>query len=287
FHGKTLGVRYSGGQRAQDDQLVPPWLRIASFPVCSTHDALTYSVCEDSGAEALTQLTQRSDLNDVGAVLVEPVLGTAGNIPPPRRFLAGLRALCDERGWLLIFDEMITGFGRSGKLFASEYFGVIPDVLVLGKGLGGGFPLSAVCASQELWERSVLAEPSATATSYGGNPIACAAGMATLEIVTAPRFLDDVGAVGAHLAQRLVELAEASPLVGWPRGLGLMLGFDLLDARTGDLATGQDCAAIFRACLDRGVLLAADTPRVRVSPPLTLTLAEADELAGVLFEVLA
>src|SRR5205807_1481028 len=137
-------------------------------------------------AEDIAAIAARVDLDDVAAVLVEPVLGTSGNLPPKRGFLAALRTLCDDRDWLLIYDESITGFGRTGELFAFQAFGAEPDVLVLGKGLGGGFPLSAVCARAELWERSALGAPSATSSSYGGNPIACAAGAITLEIVTSP-----------------------------------------------------------------------------------------------------
>jgi 4-aminobutyrate aminotransferase-like enzyme len=287
FHGKTAGVRYTTDPTSSEaDLLGSSWLHTAPFPACEHHDALNYSLCTESAASLLSSIAVRNDLADVGAILVEPLLGTAGNIPPRRRFLSELRQLCDDRAWLLILDESITGFGRTGDLFAFQYFVVDPDVVVLGKGLGGGFPLSAVCASAELWDHSVFAAPSATSTSYGGNPLACAAGLATLDIVTSGDFLRSVRRVGDHAAIRLHELEEASPYVARVRGAGLMLGFDLVDPETRSLASPKSCAAVFRACRDRGVLVAADVPRVRLSPPLTLTVTEADELFDVLFEVL-
>lgn len=287
FHGKTTAVRYTRDPRSDEARsLAPAWLRSAPFPTCNDHDAVDYADCRESATESIAALAARMDLDDVAAVLVEPVLGTAGNIPPPRGFLAELRALCDRHGWLLVFDESITGFGRTGDLFAFTTFGVQPDILVLSKGLGGGFPLSAVCASHDLWDGSALGTPSATSSSYGGNPIACAAGAITLEIVTSPGFLDQVRRTSAHAAVRLRRLARSSPSVARPRGLGLMLGFDIVDPASGALASAATCEEVFQACRDRGVLVAAHVPRVRLSPPLTLTVQEADRLFDVLDDVL-
>lgn len=287
FHGKTAAVRYTRDPHSPEARsLAPPWLRSARFPGCREHDAVDYDDCREPVAEDIAAIAARTDLDRVAAVLVEPVLGTAGNIPPKRGFLAALRKLCDERDWLLIYDESITGFGRTGELFAFETFGVEPDILVLSKGLGGGFPLSAVCAGPELWDRSALSAPSATSSSYGGNPIACAAGAITLEIVTSPQFMKQLRSTSAHAAKRLRALAEASPRVERPRGVGLMLGFDLIDPGTGEPASPVECEEIFRACRDRGALVATNVPRVRLSPPLTLTVSEADFLFDVLDDVL-
>jgi 4-aminobutyrate aminotransferase-like enzyme len=287
FHGKTAAVRYTGDPAsAEGEALGVGWMRTAPFPACRHHDAVSYPDCEEAAGEALAALAAREDLEDIGVVMVEPILGTAGNVPPQRGFLSGLRQLCDERGWLLVLDESITGFGRLGALFGFEYFDVSADIVVLGKGLGGGFPLSAVCAGSALWERSALGVASGTSSSYGGNPLACAAGLATLEIVTGDSFLLHVRQVAARSAARLRRLAERSAVVAQPRGVGLMLGFDLVDSRSGGPAPGDRCLAIFQACRDRGLLIAADVPRVRISPPLMLSLEEADEMFDVLEEVL-
>jgi 4-aminobutyrate aminotransferase-like enzyme len=286
FHGKTAALRYSGRpDSAEAAALGVPWQRSAPFPSCDEHSPTTYGRCDESARATLDGL-RANGLDDVGAIVVEPILGTAGNVVPKRPFLRELRELCDEHGLLLVLDESITGFGRTGELFACQYFGVEPDILVLGKGLGGGFPLSAVCACDGLWNSSALSGPSAPSTSYGGNPLACAAGLATLEIVTSEELRSGVRSVSAFAAGRLEELAAASPCVVRPRGVGLMLGFDLVDPTTGELAELGFCGEVFRDCRDRGLLLAADVPRVRLSPPLTLTRDEAREAFDVLFEVL-
>jgi 4-aminobutyrate aminotransferase-like enzyme len=287
FHGKTAAVRYTRDpETAEAAALAPSWMHSAPFPACREHDALNYPGCEESPEEEIADLGDREDLDDVGVVLVEPVLGTAGNIPPKRNFLTALRELCDERGWLLIYDESITGFGRTGELFAFEVFGAKPDVLILSKGLGGGFPLSAVCAAPTLWQASALNAPSATSSSYGSNPIACAAGIATLEIITGAGFIEGVKATAGLAAERLRRLAHNSARVARPRGIGLMLGFDLVNRETRELATNAECEDAFRSCRERGLLVAANVPRVRLSPPLTVTAAEIGFLFNVLEEVL-
>jgi 4-aminobutyrate aminotransferase-like enzyme len=288
FHGKTAAVRYTANPEGEEARfLAPGWMRTAPFPACERHDVVSYPGCEEEASAELAVLVERADLAEVGAVLVEPVLGTAGCIPAKRTFLPELRRLCDEQGWLLLLDESITGFGRTGEMFAFEWFGVVPDAVVLSKGLGGGFPLSAVCAAAELWDESALAAPSATSSSYGGNPLACAAGLATLEVIAAPGFLEQVRAVAGYAGTRLRELADASPRVARPRGVGLMLGFDQVEPESGELAGTASCEVFLRACRERGVVLPAHVPRVRVTPPLTVTEAEVEELFGALFEVLA
>jgi 4-aminobutyrate aminotransferase-like enzyme len=287
FHGKTAALRYTRDPTsAEARRLGPPWLRTADFPACERHDAVDYARCDEDAAAAVAAIADREDLDDVGSVLVEPIQGTAGNIVPLRAFPAALRAVCDDRGWLLVVDESITGFGRTGRLFACDYFGVQPDVMVLSKGLGSGFPLSAVCASTDLWRGSPVGGPSGTTTAFGGNPLACAAGLATLEIVTGLGFLERVTEVAEHAATRLRALADASPLVANPRGVGLMVGLDIVDAETGRLASEHRCRRVMRECRERGVLVAAHVPRVRINPPLTVSRAEIDHLFDVLHEVL-
>jgi 4-aminobutyrate aminotransferase-like enzyme len=288
FHGKTAALRYTRDPSVPEAAaLGPGWTRSEAFPTCARHGAVDYATCDETGASTIERLRAREDLGDVGAVLIEPIQGTAGNIVPPRGFLGALRALCDDRGWVLILDESITGFGRTGRLFACDLFGVSPDVLVLSKGLGGGFPLSAVCARGSLWDSSALARPSGSTTAFGGNPLACAAGRATLEIVTDEHFLARVRDAAGHAAARLDALAEASSAVASPRGVGLMLGFDHVDPETGELAAATRCQSLVRACRERGVLTAAQVPRVRLTPPLTIDRAELDVMFDVLHEVLA
>jgi 4-aminobutyrate aminotransferase/4-aminobutyrate aminotransferase/(S)-3-amino-2-methylpropionate transaminase len=278
FHGKTTGVRFTGHRHADERSwLGVDWVHDVGYPICTGHDALSYLECTGDGAAALSALDDHAAglEGGVAAVIVEPILGTAGNLPPERGFLSALRELCTRRGWLLILDESITGFGRLGTVFAARWFEVQPDILILGKAIGGGYPLSGVAAGSDLWDNSLFAEPSATSSSYGANPVACAAGLAVLDILTADGFLENVRTVGTRLAGGLRRLEAESPYVTATRGVGMMLGFDLVDPRTGEIAGQELSQRLFRACLDHG-LLVAQVPRVRLNAPLTLRADEAD-----------
>jgi 4-aminobutyrate aminotransferase-like enzyme len=289
FHGKTTGVRFSGGRFPEERlSLGVDWVHSMPYPRCEEHDSLSYPACTEDGAVAIADLDSRaSELDGVAAVIVEPVLGTAGNRPPQRGFLAGLRALCDSRGWLLIVDESITGFGRLGRNFAVDWFGVRPDIVVLGKAIGGGYPLSGVAAPGTLWDASLFAQPSATSSSYGANPLACAAGSAVLDVITAPGLLEGVDRTALRLAEGIVALERDSPYVSRNRGVGMMLGFDLVDPVTGELATPDLSLELFRRCLDEGILIVGDVPEVRLNPPLVLTEDGADEAIAALRRALA
>ncbi|MHB8719170.1 MAG: class-III pyridoxal-phosphate-dependent aminotransferase [Candidatus Dormibacteria bacterium] len=279
FHGKTAGVRFTGGRHEEERRrLGLDWVHHLRYPRCIEHDAVTWEECDDEGVLNILELDALAGRVDgVAAVIIEPVLGTAGNRPPQRRFLQRLRGLCDARRWLLILDESITGFGRLGSPFASDHFGVVPDILVLGKAMGGGYPLSGVAAPGALWDDSLYAEMSATSSSYGANPLACAAGGAVLDIVGAPGFLDNVRTTARILAQGVVDLTASSPYARDPRGAGMMLGFDIVDPTTGQLADRSLCVALFRRCLEAGILIVGDVPEVRLNPTLVLTEAEAHQ----------
>ena len=288
FHGKSTGLRYTGERYAAEREwLGIDWVHSVPYPECREHDAVDYPTCEDAGEAALRELDSLAATLDGGlaAVIVEPILGTAGNRPPQRRFLERLRTLTRERGWLLILDESITGMGRLGRLFAAEWFGVDPDILILGKAVGGGFPLSGVATGSDLWDRSLFAELSATSSSYGANPLACAAGMAVLDTIEEDDVLESVRRTGARMAAGLRQLAEASPYVRLPRGVGLMLGFDIVDPATGALADAALSQRMFLRILERGLLI-AQVPGVRLNAPLTLTDAEAETALGALHDAL-
>jgi 4-aminobutyrate aminotransferase-like enzyme len=289
FHGKSTGVRFTGHRHADERSwLGVDWVHDVTYPICTGHDALSYLECDGDGAAALSALDEYAAGLDggVAAVIVEPVLGTAGNLPPERLFLQALRELCRSRGWLLILDESITGFGRLGTVFAAGWYEVTPDILILGKAIGGGYPLSGVAAGSGLWDHSLFAEPSATSSSYGANPVACAAGLAVLDIVTGEGFLENVRAVGAQLAGGLRRLEAESPYVAAGRGVGMMLGFDLVDPETGGLAGPELSQRLFLSLLEHG-LLVAQVPRVRLNAPLTLRADEADAALGALAAALS
>jgi 4-aminobutyrate aminotransferase-like enzyme len=284
FHGKTLGTRFLGGRFPQErDRLDINFVHDVAYPLCVEHDAVNYETCQDDGRDSIALLERKAqDVGDVAAVIVELLPGTAGNRPPQRMFPKALTEACKRNGWLLIADESITGFGRLGQPFACDYFGISPDILVLGKAMGGSFPLTGVAAGAALWDNSLFAELSSTSSSYGANPLACAAGLAVLEIENAPGFMENVREVGAQLGRGLTDLAASSPYIKAPRGIGLMLGFDFVDPSTGDLADAQLRQSLFGRCLDAGILVVGDVSTVRLNPPLTLTPKDADRAISAL-----
>jgi acetylornithine/N-succinyldiaminopimelate aminotransferase len=200
------------------------------------------------------------------AILIEPVQGEGGIRPVPDQCLKGLRDLCDEKGILLIFDEVQCGMGRTGKLFAHEWAGVEPDIMMVAKGIGGGFPLGAVLATQDAASGMTAGTHGST---YGGNPLACAVGAKVMEIVAEPYFLKAVNARAGQLRQGLEELVASHPDVfEGVRGLGLMLGLKCKVANMDVVTAGYDSGVI--------TVPAADNV-VRLLPPLNLSDEEISE----------
>jgi acetylornithine/N-succinyldiaminopimelate aminotransferase len=210
---------------------------------------------------------------ETAAIMIEPVQGEGGVRPADLRFLQELRAVCDEFGLLLALDEVQTGMGRSGRLWAHQWAGIEPDVMSSAKGIGGGFPLGAVFAKEHVAKHL---KPGTHGTTYGGNPLACAAGNAVLDVVLAPGFLDGVDRVARHLWRGLEGLAARHPdVIEGVQGAGLLLGLKLHEA-FGNTAM-QDAA------VQEGLLtVAAGMNVLRLAPPLIITEAEADEAVELL-----
>jgi acetylornithine/N-succinyldiaminopimelate aminotransferase len=205
----------------------------------------------------------------VAAVVIEPVQAEGGVRVPRAEFMRALRARCDRAGAVLIFDEVLTGLGRTGRLFAMEHFGVTPDLVVLAKAVGGGLPLGAFAGRDDTL--SVLAHnpPLGHITTFGGHPLSCAAGLAALDVIVAERLWEQAEATGAYLRGRIADLR--APEIVAVRGIGLLIGIEFRDAPL--------TRAFTAAMLERGVVvnwtLNADRV-VRLAPPLVLTRAEAD-----------
>ncbi|WP_245235347.1 aspartate aminotransferase family protein [Streptomyces violaceorubidus] len=222
----------------------------------------------------------------VAAVILEPISGNGGNVVPPDGYLQALRELCDERGILLVFDEIQTGFGRTGHMFASDTFGVSPDILTFGKGLGGsGMPIAGLLTAEHL----TGLEGHHINSTFGANVLASSVAVKTLEIIRRPGFLENVRAVGAHIMDRLGELAARHAFIGDVRGRGLMIGMEVNDADgrpdpgfTNHLAArGMDHGLLLRTSLyGFGNVL-------KVRPPLIMTVEEADELCDRLDRLFA
>lgn len=198
---------------------------------------------------------------------------------PPDGFLAGLRALCDRHGILLIFDEVQSGIGRTGKMFASQHWGVAPDIMTLAKGLGSGLPIGMVVAKKTImskWARG------AHGNTYGGNPLCCAAALATLELVSGG-FMDNAAKMGEHFQAALRDLASRHEVVGQVRGKGLMIGMELVTDRASRRPARELCDKLVTRAYHNGLmLLSCGQSTLRFMPPLVVTAAEIDEAVAIL-----
>jgi 4-aminobutyrate aminotransferase len=225
--------------------------------------------------------------SQVGSILIEPVMGEGGYVPAPASFLRGLRSLCDEHGILLIADEVQSGYGRTGAMWAFEHAGIVPDVVCVAKAIANGLPLSAIVSSrsvQEQWGRG------AHGSTFGGNPVACAAGVAVLDTIRDEGLIANAAARGAELVAGLGRIAAEDDRIGDIRGLGLMVGV----AFTRDPATGEPDSslpdALMAACADAGLLVLTCGRQhevIRWIPPLDVDAAEIAEAVEIFGETLA
>jgi 4-aminobutyrate aminotransferase len=280
FHGRSLGaasVTTSNVKYRRHYEPLLPSIYHAPFPYCFRCPYRGGPGCCDDPLVSLDRLFRHVVApEEVAAMIVEPILGEGGYVVPPDDFLPRLRALCDRHHILLIFDEIQTGFGRTGEMFAAQTFGVTPDILVLSKSIASGFPLSVVAAPPALMRRWTAG---AHGTTFGGNPVACAAAVATMEVFREERVLDNVRDRSREAFGRLRALAEGSPIIGDLRGRGLMIGLEFVDPRSGE-PDGACVRRMLERCLERGLLLypAGYAGHVlRFIPPLNVTAAE---LAG-------
>jgi 4-aminobutyrate aminotransferase len=224
---------------------------------------------------------------DVAAFIVEPIQGEGGVVSPPAQFLQRLRQLADEHGILLIYDEIQTGFGRTGQMFAAQTFGVTPDIMALAKSIGSGFPLSAVVANRELMKKW---KPGAHSTTFGGNPVACAAGLATLEIIRDENLLENCRQMGARLLVGVKQLQTQYPIIGDVRGAGLLLGLEFIQPGPDKQPNPQAVTRLLNESLSRGLLLYSaglHNHVIRIFPPLIVNAAQVDEALQILADSLA
>jgi 4-aminobutyrate aminotransferase len=271
FHGRTLGaLSLTASKAVQRDGFGPLLPGVFHAPYPSAARADTAASLEAIDRLFATVLPPRS----LAAIVVEPVQGEGGYIVPPPDFLPALRDLCDRTGALLIVDEVQTGMGRTGRMFAIEHWEVAADILCLAKGLASGLPLSAFIAGDHL----MTWPPGAHGNTFGGNPLACAAALATLDLLQ-DGLVENAARVGASLLARLAPLA-GGPVVREVRGLGLMIGLECVDA-----AAQQ--AVVAEAFARRLLTLPAGATTVRLSPPLVLTEDEAEEGARRLLAAVA
>ncbi|MHB1131495.1 MAG: acetylornithine transaminase [Chloroflexota bacterium] len=257
FHGRTLATLAATGQTKFHKPFEP---LPAGFVVVPFNDV-----------EAIKAATTDKTV----AVLLEVVQGESGVHPAKREYVQAVRRWCDEQGLLLLLDEVQTGMGRTGKFFGYEHFGIEPDIISMAKGLAGGVPIGAVLFK----DRANAFELGDHGSTFGGNPLACAAGVATVTALKEEGLIDNAAEVGRYFLGRLEELQSRQPAISGVRGFGLMLAFDLQQEKAGDVVL---------AALRRGVILNNTGPRtVRMVPPLVLGKADVDEAVAKIAEAIA
>jgi predicted acetylornithine/succinylornithine family transaminase len=252
FHGRTFATVTATGQEKYHQGFLPllPGIRLVPF---GDADAMAAAVRPETVA-----------------ILVEPIQGEGGVVVPPPGYLRALRALCDRREMLLVLDEIQTAFGRTGRLFAYEHEGIVPDIMTLAKALGGGLPIGAMVTTDRI---ASAFTPGSHGTTFGGNPLACAAAVAAVKTLVDPALLAHAHAMGEHLHAELARLAKKHARVREVRGRGLLAGL-LLDGPAAD---------VVGICRERGLLVNATADRVvRLTPPLVITRAELDEAIAIL-----
>ena len=282
FHGRSYGAMSltasKSRQRGGFAPLVPEVYHVPyPAPYRDGGDALARTMGALDGL-----LTRRLDPRDVAGVFVEPIQGEGGYVLPPAGFLRALRELCDQHGILLVFDEVQCGIGRTGRMFACEYEGVEPDVLLTAKGLGSGMPIGAIVSREDVtrWERG------AHGSTFGGNPVCCAAALATLDLVEGG-LAANAERMGTRLLAGLRALAERHESVGDVRGLGLMIGIELVASRATREPAPDLVHALVQRAFERGLLvLGAGKSTLRLAPPLVIDEYDVDTALAMLDECL-
>jgi 4-aminobutyrate aminotransferase len=288
FHGRSMGslslTASKAIQRRGFGPLMPgvyhaPYPDRYRCPIGSTPETCAAACVDYIEHQILAHLVSP---DEVAAVVVEPIQGEGGYIVAPDEFLQRLRELTKKHGMLLVADEVQSGMGRSGRMFAIEHTGVEPDMMSIAKGIASGLPLGVSAARADL----MAWPPGAHASTFGGNPVSCAAAIATIALLRT-RLVANAAEVGGHLMAGLKALADKHPLIGDVRGRGLMIGVELVrDRKTKERAT-EERDAVVNAAFARGMLvLGAGKNSVRFSPPLVLTRAQADTAVKIFDEAL-
>jgi 4-aminobutyrate aminotransferase len=220
--------------------------------------------------------------DEIAAVVVEPIQGEGGYVIPPDQFLTRLREITRAHGILLVSDEVQSGMGRTGRMFAVEHAGVQPDMVALAKGIASGLPLGVAVARADL----MTWPPGAHASTFGGNPLSCAAALATIKLLK-DRLMENAADVGAYMLDGLRALMARHPLIGDVRGRGLMIGVELVRDRVSKERAVAERNALVTRAFERGLLiLGAGQNSIRLSPPLVLTREQADIAVGIFDEAL-
>ena len=285
FHGRTLGALSLTASRASHRAHFGPLIPgVHHVPYGFCHRCpyhLTYGSCGIECVSVIEKILFRYEVRpeEVAAIFVEPIQGEGGYVVPPPEYLPKLQELCRENGILLVVDEIQSGFGRTGKMFASEHWGIAPDIICAAKGIASGMPLGAMIARADIstWPRA------AHGSTFGGNPVSCAAALATIELLE-EGLVENAAAVGAILKEQLTALKSRHAEIGDVRGLGLMIGVDFEKTDGSHAPEAQKRDRVMQRCFEKGLLLlSCGESTLRFCPPLIVT-AEQTKTAVEIFD---
>jgi 4-aminobutyrate aminotransferase / (S)-3-amino-2-methylpropionate transaminase / 5-aminovalerate transaminase len=289
FHGKTLGTMglLGDAQKAKYGPFAPGMYSLPAFPDCYRCPLkLKPDNCGMGCVEMFEKSARVATTGAIAAVLVEPCQGTAGNIVPPKGWFKAMKEATQRLGALLIADEMITGFGRTGSFFVSEDFEVEPDIITVGKSFAGGYPVSGVLTTAEIAQAKPWANPSGSSSSYGGNPLAATAALTTIKVIEDEKLCDNSRNMGERLLGHFQRFKEKYPFVGEVRGKGLFLAIELVkDRETKEPVSEARMKQFYRDGVKKGFLAMSYKPTIRFQPALTIDADTLDTGAGILEEL--
>ncbi len=288
FHGKTQGaLALMGSEYKKSYGPFSPGAHIIPYANCyrcplKTNYPGCGLACVDMGRKQLKDNVS----SGVAAFIVEPVQGTGGNIIPPVDFLPAVKSVAKEFDALFIADEMITGLGRTGTFWGSQHSGIVPDIMTMGKQLGGGYPVSALATSEDLVHTKPWGNPSGSSSSYGGNPLASAAVKAALEIIIEENLVENSKVMGLLFLEKMKPFVDRYAFIGEVRGVGLMLGIELVkDKKTKGPLSKRACEWLFREFLSKGLLTMSYTSSFRIQPAMTIDRETIENIIALMFEV--
>ena len=280
FHGRTaqtMAMTTAKTVYRVDYQPLPAGIFVAPFPYACRYGMRAEAVSQWALGELDMLLHTQTAPQETAALVIEPVLGEGGYVPAPPQFLQGLRQVCDEHGILLILDEVQTGFGRTGKLFAHEHAGIKADIMVMAKGMGSGFPIAGIASSQEIMSKWQTGTHGGT---YGGNAMGCAAVEATIKVIQEEGLVENAAVRGRQLLDGLAEIQSRFPVLGDVRGLGLMVGCEFTDPETRKPAPDLTKKVVTQALKESNLILLTCgmyANVIRWIPPLIVTEAQINE----------
>lgn len=291
FHGRTFGAgSVTSSKSLYRRTLQPLFAGTVQVPYAYCYRCFfkqEYPNCDLFCLSYITRVLETSvSREDVAAVLAEPVQGEGGYIVPPPEFYPRLKRICEEHGFLFIDDEVQTGFGRTGKMFACEHSNVVPDIMQMAKGIASGLPLGAVIAKKKIMEAF---QPEFHSSTFAGNPLSCAAGLATIEVIQRERLAENAARIGDFMMKRLDEMQDERRLVGNVRGKGLMIGVELVkDKKTKEPAV-QETGKFASEAAKSGLLVSSTGVYrnvIRIAPPLIITEEFVEKGLGIIEDVL-